>query len=204
MSETTSLGITNPYVGRKKDGSIGVPYPDADIKIVDINTGEELPPGERGEIVMRSPLVMKGYWNDPEETAKVLKDGWLYTGDIAYRDEDGYIFIVDRSKDIIISGGYNIYPRDIDETLLVHPQVKDVITVGIPDDYHGEIVKSFVQLVENATVTPEELIAYCKERLAAYKVPRRIEFRPQLPRTGVGKALRRLLRDEEIARAGKA
>jgi len=203
MSETTSLGITNPYIGLKKDGSIGIPYPDADLKIVDINTGEELPPGERGEIVIRSPLVMKGYWNDPEETAKVLKDGWLHTGDVAYQDEDGYIFIVDRSKDIIISGGYNIYPRDIDETLIKHPAVKDVITVGIPDEYRGEIVKSFVQLVDGASVTEEELIAFCHEHLAAYKVPRSIEFRSQLPRTGVGKALRRQLRDEEIAKRQK-
>ncbi len=143
---------------------------------------------------------MKGYWNDPEETAKVLKDGWLYTGDIAYRDEDGYIFIVDRSKDIIISGGFNIYPRDIDEVLIKHTQVKDVITVGIPDSYRGEMVKAFVQLIEGATVTEAELIDYCKERLAAYKVPREIAFRPSLPRTGVGKALRRLLRDEELGK----
>jgi len=202
MSETTSLGITNPYIGQKKDGSIGLPYPDADVKIIDVNTGEELPIGERGEIVMRSPLVMKGYWNDPEETAKVLKDGWLYTGDIAYRDEDGYIFIVDRSKDIIISGGFNIYPRDIDEVLIKHSQVKDVITVGIPDSYRGEMVKAFVQLIEGATVSEADLIAYCKEQLAAYKVPREIEFKASLPRTGVGKALRRLLRDEEMAKGG--
>ena len=202
MSETTSLGITNPYIGRKKDGSIGIPYPDNDIRIVDPNTGEDLPAYERGEIVMRSPLVMQGYWNDPEETAKVLKDGWLYTGDIAYRDDDWYIFIVDRSKDIIISGGYNIYPRDIDDVLIKHPKVKDVITVGVPDEYLGEKVKAFVQLVEDGAVSEEELITYCKEHLAAYKVPRSIEFRPELPRTGVGKALRRILRDQDMAARG--
>lgn len=198
MSETTSLGITNPYIGLKKDMSIGLPYPDCDIKLIDPDTGVEVPTGERGEIVMRSPLVMKGYWNDPEETAKVLRDGWLYTGDIAYQDNEGYIFIVDRSKDIIISGGFNIYPRDIDEVIIKHPKVKDVITAGIPDDYRGEKVKSYVQLVEGQTITEAELIAYCKEHLAAYKVPREIEFRATLPRTAVGKALRRILRDEEL------
>mgnify|MGYP000860150535 CR=1 FL=1 len=178
MSETTSLGICNPFRGLKKPLSIGPPFPNTDIKIVDISTGEELPRGERGE--MRSPLVMKGYWNNPEETANQLKDGWLYTGDIAYMDEDGYIFIVDRSKDLIIAGGYNIYPRDIDEVIFKHPQVKDVITVGIPDEYRGETVKSFIQLVEGASVTEEEIISYCRQHLAAYKV---------------GKALRRLLRE---------
>ena len=129
MSETTSLGICNPFRGLKKALSIGPPFPNTDIKIIDINTGEELPRGERGEIVIRSPLVMKGYWNNPEETANQLKDGWLHTGDVAYMDEDGYIFIVDRSKDLIIAGGYNIYPRDIDEVIFKHPKVKDVITV---------------------------------------------------------------------------
>lgn len=195
MSETTSLGICNPFRGLKKALSIGPPFPNTDIKIVDVNTGEELPRGERGEIVIRSPLVMKGYWNNPEETANQLKDGWLYTGDIAYMDEDGYIFIVDRSKDMIIAGGYNIYPRDIDEVIFKHPQVKDVITVGIPDEYRGETVKSFIQLVEGATVTAEEIISFCREHLAAFKVPTSIEFRSELPRSGVGKALRRLLRE---------
>ena len=195
MSETTSLGICNPFRGLKKALSIGIPFPNTDIRIVDINTGQDLPRGERGEIVMRSPLVMKGYWNNPEETANQLKDGWLNTGDIAYMDEDGYIFIVDRSKDLIIAGGFNIYPRDIDDVLFKHPQVKDVITIGIPDEYRGETPKSFVQLVQGATVTEEELISFCREHLAAYKVPTSIEFRSELPRTGVGKALRRLLRE---------
>ncbi len=195
MSETTSLGICNPFRGLKKPLSIGLPFPGTDIKIVDINTRKELPRGEIGEIVMRSPLVMKGYWNNPEETANQLKDGWLYTGDVAYMDEDGYIFIVDRTKDLIIAGGFNIYPRDIDEVIFKHPQVKDVITVGIPDEYRGETVKSFVQLVEGATVTEEEIISYCREHLAPYKVPTNIEFRSELPRSTVGKALRRLLRE---------
>jgi long-chain acyl-CoA synthetase len=201
MSETTSLGITNPYMGRKKEGSIGSPYPDVDVRILDPQTGKEMPIGQVGEIVLKSPTVMKGYWNDPEETAKVLKDGWLYTGDLAYKDEDGYFFIVDRSKDVVISGGYNIYPREIDEVLFTHPKVKDAMAVGIPDEYYGEILKVFVQLVDGAAVTAEELKDYCRQHLAAYKVPRQVEFRPELPRSAVGKALRRVLRDEEMRKA---
>jgi len=203
MSETTSLGITQPIQGVKKPLSIGIPYPDTDVKIIDLETGEPVKQGETGEIWIKSPLVMSYYWNNPEETANQLKDGWLKTGDLAYMDEDYYIFIVDRSKDLIIAGGYNIYPRDIDEVLFKHPKVKDAITVGIPDEYRGETVKSFVQPVEGAEVTAEELIAYCREHLAAYKVPRSIEFRSELPRSNVGKALRRLLRDEEIAKMKK-
>ncbi len=203
MSETTSLGITQPIQGVKKALSIGIPYPDTDVKIVDLETGEPVKQGETGEILIKSPLVMKEYWNNPEETANQLKDGWLKTGDLAYADEDGYIFLVDRSKDLIIAGGYNIYPREIDEVLFKHPQVKDAITVGMPDEYRGETVKAFVQRVEGATVTEEELIAYCRERLAAYKVPRSIEFRSELPRSTIGKAFRRKLRDEEIAKSGK-
>jgi len=197
MSETTSLGISNPVMGVKKPMSIGVPYPDNDIRLVDPDTLEDVPQGERGEIWIKGPTVMVGYWNNPEETINQLRDGWLRTGDVAYQDEDGYVFIVDRTKDMIIAGGFNIYPRDIDEVLFRHPKVKDVITVGIPDQYRGETVKSFVQLVEGQTATEEELRNYCRDHLAAYKVPRMIEFRTELPRTAVGKALRRLLRDEE-------
>lgn len=200
MSETTSVGVTTPFLGVKKPLSIGVPYPDAEVRIVNVNTGEEVPLGEPGEIVMKSPMVMKGYWNDPEETAKQLKDGWLHTGDIAYQDEDGYIFIVDRAKDLIIAGGYNIYPQEIDNALLQHPQVADAMTIGIPDEYRGETVKSFVQLVEGATVNEPELIAYCREHLAAYKVPRNIETRKVLPRSAAGKAMKRILKEEEIAK----
>ncbi|NLV21450.1 MAG: long-chain fatty acid--CoA ligase [Syntrophomonadaceae bacterium] len=203
MSETTSVGITTPFLGVKKPLSIGVPYPDAEVRFIDVNTGEEVPRGEAGEMAMKSPMVMKGYWNDPEETANQLKDGWLHTGDIAYQDEDGYIFIVDRAKDLIIAGGYNIYPQEIDNMLLQHPQVADAMTIGIPDEYRGETVKAFVQLTEGATVNETELIAYCRDHLAAYKVPRSIEIRKSLPRSATGKALKRLLRDEEIAKMKK-
>ncbi len=203
MSESTSLGMTQPFLGVKKPLCIGLPYPDTDIRIVDTTTGETVAPGTPGEIWMKSPLVMKGYWNDPEETAKQLTDGWLHTGDIAYQDEDGYVFIVDRSKDLIIAGGYNIYPQEVDNALFKHPQIVDVITIGIPDEYRGETVKAFVQLAAGAAVTEAELIDFCREHLAAYKVPRSIEFRDVLPRSAVGKALRRVLRDEEIARIKK-
>ncbi|HPF20428.1 MAG TPA: AMP-binding protein [Syntrophomonas sp.] len=204
MSETTSVGITTPFLGVKKPLSIGIPYPDAEVKFVDVNTGEEVPRGEPGEMIMKSPMVMKGYWNDPEETAQQLKDGWLHTGDIAYQDEDGYIFIVDRAKDLIIAGGYNIYPQEVDQLLLQHPQVADAMTIGIPDEYRGETVKSFVQLIESATVKENELIAYCRDHLAAYKVPRSIEVRASLPRSATGKAMKRILRDEELAKMKKS
>jgi long-chain acyl-CoA synthetase len=202
MSETAALGISNPTQGKKKPGSAGIPFPDVDIRLVDPETLQDVPQGERGEIWMKGPTVMKEYWNNPEETAQTLVDGWLRTGDVAYLDEDGYVFIVDRTKDMIIAGGYNIYPRDIDEVLFKHPKVKDVITVGIPDQYRGETLKAFVQLVEGQTATEEELIAFCREHLAAYKVPRLFEFRKELPRTNTGKALRRLLREEEMKKRG--
>ncbi len=204
MSETTSLGISNPVMGVKKALSIGVPYPDNDIRLVDPNTLQDVKQGERGEIWIKGPTVMSGYWNDPGETANQMIDGWLRTGDIAYQDEDGYVFIVDRTKDLIIAGGFNIYPREIDDVLFKHPKVKDAITVGIPDEYRGETVKVFVQLVEGQTATEEELRDFCREHLTAYKVPKFIEFRSELPRSTVGKALRRILRDEEIAKMDKS
>lgn len=180
-------------------GSVGVPFIDMDVRIVG-EDGKDVPLGERGEIWMKGATVMLGYWNKPEETANAFsEDGWLKSGDVAYMDEDGYIFIVDRTKDMIIAGGYNIYPRDIDEVLMQHPQVVDAMAVGVPDEYRGETVKAFVQLKEGATVTAEELIVFCREKLAAYKVPRMIQFRSELPRTATGKALRRILRDEEVA-----
>jgi long-chain acyl-CoA synthetase len=204
MSETTCLGINNPYLGLKKPLSIGMPVTDTDVKFVSPDNGQEVKRGEPGEIWIKSPLVMKGYWNNPEETAKVFtEDGWLKTGDIAYQDEDGYVFIVDRSKDMIISGGYNVFPKEIDEAILKHPKVKDAITIGIPDEYRGEVPKAFVQLEEGATTTAEEIIAHCKRHLAAYKVPKLIEFKNELPRSAVGKALRRILRDEEMAKVKK-
>jgi long-chain acyl-CoA synthetase len=201
MSESTSLGIANPVFGLKKAGSIGIPFPDTDVKLVDVEEGkEEVPQGEPGEIIIKSPLIMKEYWGNPEETAGQIKDGWLYTGDIAVRDEDDYFSIVDRKKDMIIAGGYNIYPREIDEVLYQHPKIADAVSVGIPDEYRGETVKAFVVLKEGETAAAEEIISFCREKLAAYKSPKLVEFRDELPKSAVGKILRKVLRDEE---AGK-
>lgn len=201
MTETTSMGASNPAVGLKKHGSIGIPLVGADIKLVDVESGEkEVPLGQPGEIMIKAPYVMSGYWNNPEETAKQLKDGWLYTGDIAVQDEDGYIFIVDRKKDMIIAGGFNIYPRDIDEVLFQHPKVSEAISLGVPDPYRGETVKAFVVLKPGVTATPQEIMDFCRERLTGYKVPKIVEFRDSLPKSAVGKLLRKVLRDEELAK----
>jgi len=199
MTETTSLGTSYPLIGLKKVGSIGVPYIDADIRLMDLKEGvEEVPQGEPGELIIKSPTVMQGYWNNAEETADQLRDGWLYTGDIAVRDKDDYLFIVDRKKDMIIAGGYNIYPREIDEVLYQHPKIKEGISVGIPDKYRGETVKAFVILKKGEAATEEDIINYCKEKLASYKVPKTVEFRRELPKSPVGKILRKILLDEEI------
>ena len=201
MSETTSLGISNPILGLSKVGGIGIPWPDTDVRLMDVEEGkEEVPQGEPGEIVIKSPLVMQGYWNNPEETAGQLKDGWLYTGDIAVRDEDDYFFIVDRKKDMIIAGGFNIYPREIDEALYEHPKIQDAVTIGIPDEYRGETVKAFVVPKEGETLTEEEIFDFCKDKLAAYKRPKFVEFRDSLPKSAVGKILRKELRAEEEAK----
>jgi len=204
MSETTSIGIANPVLGLKKLGSIGIPAPGMDIKLVDIDTGEqEVPQGEPGELLVKGPYVMKEYWNNPEKTKAELKDGWLSTGDIVTMDEDGYLFIVDRKKDMIIAGGYNIYPRDIDEVLYKHPGVLEAISVGVPHEYRGETVKAFVVLKEGEAADENEIIDFCKKSLAAYKVPKIVEFCSELPKSGVGKILRKVLRDREIAQFNK-
>lgn len=204
MSETTSLGIANPILGLKKVGGIGIPFPDTDVKLVDVEAGkEEVPKGEPGEIIIKSPLIMKEYWDNPEETAGQIKDGWLYTGDIAVQDEDDYFAIVDRKKDMIIAGGYNIYPREIDEVLYQHPKIADAVSVGVPDEYRGETVKAFVVLKEGQSAAEDEIIDFCKEKLAAYKSPKLVEFRTELPKSAVGKILRKVLRDEEAAKQNK-
>jgi len=199
LTEASPVTHANPLEGVIKEGSIGIPFPDTDSKVVDLETGEDLPLGEAGELCVKGPQVMKGYWNMEDETKKVLtEDGWLKTGDIARMDEDGYFFIVDRKKDMIIAGGYNIYPRDIDEVLFTHPKILDAVAVGVPDPYRGETVKAFVVLKPGETATEEEIIAYCRERLARYKVPKLVEFRDELPKSLIGKVLRKVLREEEI------
>ena len=204
LSESTSLGIANPVMGLKKVGSIGIPFPDNDVRLVDIEEGkEDVKPGEPGEVIMKGPLIMKEYWNNPEETANQLRDGWLYTGDIGKIDEDGYFYIVDRKKDMIIAGGYNIYPREIDEVLYQHPKVQDAVAAGVPDEYRGETVKAYVVLKEGEKATEKEIIEFCREKLAAYKAPKIVEFRDSLPKSAVGKILRKVLRDEEIKKRKK-
>jgi long-chain acyl-CoA synthetase len=196
MSETCAMGAGTPNANNLKPNSVGIGMIDTDIRIVN-EEGEDVPLGEAGEIWIRGPIVMKEYWNRPEETASVFADGWLRTGDIAYMDEDGYIFIVDRLKDLIIAGGFNVYPRDVEEVLLKHPKVADAIVIGVPDEYRGENIKAFIQLMPNETATAEELTDFCRESLAAYKIPRLFEFRSELPRSNTGKALRRILKEEE-------
>lgn len=199
MSETTSLGISGPQLGLKKTGSIGIPFPDTDVRLVDVENGvNDVKKGEPGEILIKSPLVMAGYWNKPEATAKELDNGWLHTGDVAIQDEDDYFFIVDRKKDLIIAGGYNVYPREVDEVLYQHPKIADAVTIGIPDAYRGETIKSFVVLKPGETADPEEIIHFSREKLAPYKAPKSIEFREALPKSAVGKILRKVLRAEEL------
>lgn len=199
LSEATPVTHANPIYGENRIGTIGLPFPSTDAKIVDVETGtRELPPGEVGELVVRGPQVMKGYWQKPEETANVLRDGWLYTGDIARMDADGYFQIVDRKKDMILgAGGFNIYPREIEEVLYQHPKVKECAAVGVPVPEKGERVKVFIVLKEGETATEDEIIEFCRQNMASYKVPRFVEFRSDLPKTMVGKVLRRVLLEEE-------
>jgi long-chain acyl-CoA synthetase len=201
LSETSPVTHSNPLVGNRKPGSIGVPLPDTDTKIVDIESGTQIvPPGEAGELAIAGPQVMPGYWNKPEETAGMIRNGWLYTGDLARVDEDGYHYIVGRKKDMIICGGFKVYPDEIDRVLAGHPAVVEAATIGLPDERRGETVKSFVVLKPGHAATPEALLAFCRDNLAPYKVPREIEFRPELPKSTVLKILRRELRDEELAK----
>jgi long-chain acyl-CoA synthetase len=207
LTETGPAASVDP-IDRPRAHSIGVPLPDTDMKIVDVDTGkQEMPTGEIGEIIIKGPQVMKGYWKMPTETANALRtgpdgqSGWFYSGDIGYVDEDGYFHITDRKKDIIIAGGYNIYPADVEAVLFEHPKVKEAAVVGVLDPHRGETVKAYIVLKEGEAATEEEIVAFCRERLAAYKVPRVIEFRDDLPKTIIGKVLRRTLREEEARRA---
>ncbi len=195
LSEAAPSTHTNPLSGVRKPGSIGLPYPDTDCRIVDPDKGNrELPPGSEGELIIKGPQVMKGYWRQPDETREVLRNGWLYTGDIAKMDEDGYFYIVDRKKDMVITSGFNVYPREVDEVLFQHPKVAEAVTLGVPHDYHGEVLKAFVVLKEGKKASEEEIIAFCAERLVKYKLPRVVEFSTELPKSAVGKILRHHLR----------
>ncbi len=199
LSEASPVTHANPIWGNRKFGSIGIPFPDTDAKIVDPETGEALPQGEVGELAVKGPQVMKGYWNRPKETAQALRDGWLHTGDMAKMDEEGYFYIVDRKKDMIISGGFNIYPREVEEVLYEHPKILEAAVIGVPHQYKGEVVKAYVVLKKGEVLTKEEVIAFCEERLARYKVPKEVSFVDDLPKSMIGKVLRRELREKELS-----
>jgi long-chain acyl-CoA synthetase len=202
LSESSPVAIANPIYGKRKAGTIGMPLPDTIARVADpADPDRTTPTGEPGELAISGPQVMQGYWNRPEETAEVLHDGWLLTGDMAVMDEEGYFTIVDRKKDLIISSGYNVYPREVEEVLYEHPKVLEVSVAGVPDAYRGEVVKAFVVLKEGEQATADEIRDFAKERLAAYKVPRAVEFRDELPKTMIGKVLRRALVEQEQAKA---
>lgn len=203
LTEASPVTHANNIWEARKLGSIGIPLPDTEARIVDPQSGEEVPQGQIGELVVRGPQVMAGYWKRPDETAKVLRDGWLSTGDMARMDEDGYFFILDRHKDLIIAGGYNIYPREVEEVLFEHPDVEEAVVAGVSDPYRGETVKAFIVLKQGAATDEESLKRWCKERLAVYKVPKIFEFRESFPKTMVGKVLRRRLIEEGQEPPGK-
>jgi long-chain acyl-CoA synthetase len=200
MTECSPVAIANPLFGTRRPGSIGIPVPDTDAKIVDLESGATLGVGREGELAIKGPQVMLGYWQRPGETADTVKDGWLFTGDIAKMDEDGFFYIVDRKKDMISASGLKILPREVEEVLFLHPKVLEAVVAGVPDPYRGETVKAFIVPKAGVQPTVEELTAFCKLHLASFKVPTQIEFRKELPKSMVGKVLRRVLVDEEKAK----
>jgi len=202
-TETAPVATVTPWGGTIKPGTVGVPVPDTDVKIVaaDDDT-KELPQGETGEIAVKGPQIMKGYYKKPEETAAVLKHGWFLTGDMGVFDEDGYLTVVDRKKDMIIAGGYNIYPLELDDVLFDHPKILEACCIGVPDSYRGETVKAFIVVKAGESLSEAEVISYCKENLAPYKVPKMVEFMDELPKSAVGKILRRKLKEMELEKLG--
>ncbi|NQU48728.1 MAG: long-chain fatty acid--CoA ligase [Planctomycetes bacterium] len=203
LTETSPVVTCNPLEGKRKIGHIGIPFPSTDARVVDADEGKrEMPFGQEGELIVKGPQIMKGYWKRPEATAEMIKDGWLYTGDLAIMDEEGYLRIVGRKKDMIIAGGYNIYPDEIDRVLQSHSAVFESCTIGVPDQKRGESVKAFVVFQPGESATTKELDAWCRERLAAYKVPREYVVREELPKSSMMKLLRRVLRDEDIKNNG--
>ncbi|MCR6111586.1 AMP-binding protein [Bacillus sp. A301a_S52] len=201
LTETSPVAVSNLLWGERKQGSIGLPWPDTDVAVLSAETGEVAKPKEIGELVIKGPQVMKGYWKRPEETQAAFRGEWFLTGDMGYMDEDGFFYIVDRKKDLIIAGGFNIYPREIEEVLYEHDSIQEVCAIGIPDPYRGETVKAFVVTKEGENVTEEALDHFARQHLASYKVPQYYEFREELPKTMVGKILRRVLVEEEKKKA---
>ncbi len=203
LTEASPVTHFNPIQGPRPLGSMGIPFPGTLAKVMDQETGTlEMPPGEVGELVIKGPQVMQGYWQKLQETASTLRDGWLYTGDLARMDESGYFYIVERKKDLIISGGYNIYPREVEEVLYQHPGVKEAVAFGVPDEYRGEVVKVVIVPQDGALFTVKDIQEHCRGELAVYKVPRIVEFRQELPKSLVGKVLRRVLREESVSAGG--
>ena len=202
LTEASPLTHGNPVHGERRLGSIGVPVPGTDARIVDLATGEPLPPGREGELEVRGPQVMLGYWNRPAETAETMHDGWLRTGDICRMDADGWFYLVDRRKEMIDASGFKVVPREVEEVLLMHPAVQEVVVAGVPDAYRGETVKAFVVPRPGQEASAEEITTFCRLHLAAFKLPRQVEFRAELPKSLVGKYLRRVLVEEEKARLG--
>jgi len=204
LTECSPVTHANPLVGERKEGSIGMPLPDTDVKLVDLDEPDrEVPQGERGEMCIKGPQVMLGYWNRPDESAMVIRDGWLHTGDVAIMDEQGYFSVVDRIKDMILVSGFNVYPTEVEAVLYGHPKILKCAVVGLPDDTTGERVKAFVVLKPGEPVTPEEIVAWCRapdQGLTGYRVPKEIELRDELPETLIGKVLRRVLQEEERAK----
>ena len=201
LSETSPVVCANPVSGRHKPGSIGVPLPGTEVRIVSIDEPRRtLPPGERGELWVRGPQVMAGYWHKPAETAETITDGWLHTGDVGYMDEDGYCYIVDRLKEVVIAGGFKVYPRNVEEVLYLHPAVAEAAVVGVPDPYRGQTVKAYVVLHKGADLDEAGLVAFLKDKLSPIEMPKIIEFRDQLPKSAIGKILKKDLVDEHVRR----
>lgn len=201
LTETSPVTHCNPIFGENRPGSIGLPFPGVDAKIVDLeDPSKEMPVGERGQLAVKGPQVMRGYLNRDEDNRDIFHDGYILTGDIAIMDEDGYFYIVDRQKDMVIAGGYNIFPREIEEVLYTHEKILEVCVAGVPHDYRGETIKAYIVLKAGAAMTEQEVVDFCAENLTKYKVPKIVEFREELPKTMIGKILRRVLVEEETAK----
>ncbi len=201
MSEAGPVTHCNPLNGDIRDGSIGLPLPNVDAAILDQKTGVPVPVGQEGEIAVKGPNIMLGYWKREGETAGIFVNGWMRTGDIGKIDEEGYFYVLDRAKDMIIASGFNVYPREVEEVLFMHPSVQEAAVIGVPDEYRGETVAAFVILkpgIEASEATRQDILSYCKHNLTPYKVPKILEFRQSLPKSLIGKVLRR----ERIWRCG--
>jgi long-chain acyl-CoA synthetase len=197
LTETAPVAVVNPTHGRRKSGTIGVPISDTEAKVVDSISGESVEVGEVGELALKGPQVMKEYWRKPEETAKVLKDGWLFTGDMATMDAEGFLTIVDRKKDVIISAGMNVYPREVEEVLHQHPKIVEAAVIGASSKVREEVVKAFVVVEEGEELTKGEIVRFCRDKLSKFKIPKQVEFVEELPKSAMGKVLRRMLKDLE-------